>query len=109
VASLHASWTQWKNIFSFEVFGERGGVVVDGLGGSYGPERLTIYHRAEAGAPREETEEYPGPDTSWVAEWDDFMTAIRTGVPSPAAAEDGVRALQLVEDVYAMSGRSVTR
>ena len=37
IASLHASWTQWKNIFLFEVFGERGALVVEGLGKSMGP------------------------------------------------------------------------
>src|SRR5579859_942276 len=43
VAWLHASWTEWKNLFSFEVFGERGKLQIDGLGGSYGTERLTFY------------------------------------------------------------------
>lgn len=32
IASMHASWTQWKNQFIFEVFGKDGYVIVDGLG-----------------------------------------------------------------------------
>ena len=42
VASIHASWTQWKNIFSLEVFGKEGYVIVDGLGGSYGVETTRL-------------------------------------------------------------------
>ena len=34
VASLHASWTQWRNLFSFEVFGDVGYLQVEGLGGN---------------------------------------------------------------------------
>jgi predicted dehydrogenase len=45
VASLHASWTQWKNLFSFEIFGEAGYLIVEGLGGSYGTETLCIGKR----------------------------------------------------------------
>ena len=41
-AFLHASWTQWKNRFSYEIFGTTGAVVVNGLGGSYGVERNSV-------------------------------------------------------------------
>ena len=44
MAWLHASWTEWKNQFSLEIMGRTGKLAIDGLGGSYGPERLT-YHR----------------------------------------------------------------
>lgn len=102
VASLHASWTQWKNLFSFEVFGERGGLVVEGLGGSYGTEALTIYRRdGRAGAPSEERLTFPGPDPSWQTEWAEFVAAIRTGARVPVSPEEGLAALKLVEAVYA--------
>ena len=35
VASIHASWSQWRNRFTWQVYGSRGAVEVDGLGGSY--------------------------------------------------------------------------
>ena len=51
-AWLHASWTEWKNLFSFEVMLERAKLEVNGLGGSYGPEQLTLYEMApEMGPP----------------------------------------------------------
>ncbi len=106
VASLHASWTQWKNLFSFEIFGERGAAIVTGLGGSYGTEELSVYHRADlGGAPREEHFEFPGPDGSWTAEWADFMSAIEGGPSRSADAADGAAALALVEAVYESARR----
>ena len=44
-ASMHTTWTQWKNRFTFEVFGEAGYLIVDGLGSSYGTETLKIGKR----------------------------------------------------------------
>ena len=43
LAWLHASCTEWKNLFCFEVFGRDGKLQIDGLGGSYGVERLAFY------------------------------------------------------------------
>ncbi|HJT79433.1 MAG TPA: Gfo/Idh/MocA family oxidoreductase, partial [Gemmataceae bacterium] len=42
-AWLHASCTEWKNLFCFEVFCRHGKLQIEGLGGSYGVERLTCY------------------------------------------------------------------
>jgi len=44
-AFMHTSWTQWKNHFTFEIFGEAGYLIVEGLGGSYGTETLRIGKR----------------------------------------------------------------
>ena len=41
-ASFHVSWTNWRNVFSFEVSGTKGYLSVQGLGGSYGPETLEL-------------------------------------------------------------------
>ena len=38
-ALIHVSCTEWKNLFSFEIYGRHGKVHVEGLGGSYGVER----------------------------------------------------------------------
>jgi predicted dehydrogenase len=108
VASLHASWTQWKNVFSFEVFGTLGGLVVEGLGKSYGTERLTIYRRADSGPPQEERLEFPGPDHSWEDEWEEFLAAIRDGQPPPIDGEEGLAALRIAEAVYAAARSGAT-
>ena len=60
VAFLHASWTEWKNLFSFEIAGRVGKLEISGLGGSYGTERLTWYKMsAEMGPPETLAWEYP--------------------------------------------------
>src|SRR6185312_5816860 len=42
-AWLHASCTEWKNLFSLEIYGRDAKLAIDGLGGSYGQERLVYY------------------------------------------------------------------
>lgn len=98
-ASLHASWTQWKNLFSFEIFGREGYVTIHGLGGSYGVEQLTVGRRKPEGGPPEiEQVEYPGPDSSWTLEWAEFVRAIREG--RCGGGENGLAAMRLVEAIY---------
>jgi predicted dehydrogenase len=76
-AWLHASWTEWKNLFCFEIFGRDGKLQVDGLGGSYGVERLTHYKMSKAmGPPATTSWEYPCADQSWDLEFADFIDAI---------------------------------
>lgn len=104
VASVHTSWTQWKNRFSFEVFGRDGYVRVEGLGGSYGPERLIVgRRRPESGPPDEQVEEFPGEDRSWQAEWAEFTSAIREGREPLGNGEDGLEALRLIQAAYEAS------
>jgi predicted dehydrogenase len=106
VAQVHVSTTQWKNLFSFEVFGELGSVCVEGLGGSYGPERLIIARRNLAGGAPDITERrFDGPDCSWSLEWDDFMSAPDDMSTSRAALADGVRAMRMIDALY-RSGRT---
>ncbi len=101
VAQLHASWTQWKNLFSFEVCGERGYLQVEGLGGSYGEERLRIGLRAaHGGAPQEGVMSFEGEDSSWEREWREFLAAIREERPPVGDGQDGLAALRLVEAAY---------
>jgi predicted dehydrogenase len=101
VAIFHTSWTQWKNRFTFEVFGRDGYAVVEGLGGSYGVERLTLgARRPEGGAPTEEQFEFPGPDRSWHDEWNEFTTAIREQREPLASGTDGLQAMRLIDAIY---------
>jgi predicted dehydrogenase len=104
VAFLHASWTEWKNLFSFEICGRMGKLEIDGLGGSYGTERLTHYQmQPEMGPPPTTIYEYPMADNSWEVEIAEFMEDIRLGrAPQPGLA-DSEAALQIVEQLYAGS------
>lgn len=106
VASLHASWTEWKNLFSFEVFGRTGKLEVGGLGGSYGVERLAHYAMTpELGPPATTIYEYPMSDDSWEAEFRTFLEDIRLDrEPDPNYA-DAAAALRIVEQIYAVEKR----
>jgi len=104
VAWLQASCTEWKNLFSFEIYGRDAKLQVDGLGGSYGVERLTFYKmRPEMGPPEATTWEYPGEDTSWSAEFAYVSACIRDGAPVAGNLDDAAAALQIVEQLYQRS------
>ena len=78
VAFLHASCTEWKIHFSFEIYGRNGKLDINGLGGSYGVERLTFYKMLpEMGPPETIAWEYPMADNSWELEFADFLEDIR--------------------------------
>ena len=101
MAWLHASWTEWKNTFSFEIFGRDGKLAVDGLGGSYGLERLTFYRMLpQMGPPETTIWEYPLEDRSWEVEFADFVAAIREGRRPCGDIADAVANLAIVEDIY---------
>jgi predicted dehydrogenase len=75
--AFHASWTEWKNLFCLEIFCRSAKLQVDGLAGSYGPQRLSIYAmKPELGPPDVETIEFPAEDESWSREWQAFADAI---------------------------------
>src|SRR5215207_9414020 len=101
VAWLHASCTEWKNLFSFEIFGRVGKLQIDGLGGSYGTERLTFYRMLpEMGPPETTAWEYPREDRSWHREVEHWLECIQTGAPPSGTVADAVAALEIVERLY---------
>ena len=76
-AMLHVTWTEWKNLFSLEIYCRTAKIQVDGLVRSYGPQRLRIYRMGpELGPPALEEIEYPNEDHSWELEWASFGRAI---------------------------------
>jgi predicted dehydrogenase len=100
-AWLHASCTEWKNLFSFEIYGRGGKIAVDGLGGSYGPERLAFYKMLpQMGPPETTVWEYPAGDVSWALETGAFIDDIRLGREPSPGPRDGIRTLEIVEQVY---------
>lgn len=101
VAWLHASWTEWKNLFSFEIYGEKGKLQIDGLGGSYGPERLTRFSmRPEMGPPDAEVWEFPPPDSSFRDEFSEFLAAVETGRRPCGSLDDARAALAIAAGIY---------
>ena len=104
-AMLHASWTEWKNMFSFEIYGKTGKIDINGLGGSYGTERITFYRMLPQMGPPETTAwEYPGSDDSWEREFAEFADDIRLKRASAPGLEDAIAVLRIVERIYKDAG-----
>ncbi len=100
-ASLHSSWTQWKNSFLFEIFGREGYLKIEGLGKSYGAERLILgKRRPESGPPNESVFNFPEVDISWEEEWGDFRNSIQTGNMPLSSAEESVKVMKIIDSIY---------
>jgi predicted dehydrogenase len=112
-AMLHVTWTEWKNMFSLEIYCRTAKVQVDGLTASYGPQTLRIYRmRPEMGPPDVEEVAYAPQDPSWIAEWEHFATAVRTGDPTAELLgdlRDARYAWQRVQEAYELAGYGAMR
>lgn len=108
-AWLHVSCTEWKNLFSLEIYGRDAKLAIDGLGGSYGVERLAYYKMLpEMGPPETTIFEYPRGDDSWAVETSEFLEDIRVGREPAPGLREGIRTLEIVEEIYRKSGYPVS-
>jgi predicted dehydrogenase len=107
VASLHSTMTQWRHLFSLEVFMERGYMVLNGLktqSGSYGDEVLSVAkNRSVAPAATwldEEKVTYHF-DNSWDDETRYFLNAVAENHPiQNGSSQDALRVMRLIDEVY---------
>ena len=103
-AWLHVSCTEWKNLFSLEIYGRDAKLHWEGLGGSYGIERLTHYKMLpQMGPPETTIFEYPRGDESWKIEMAEFTEDIRTGRTPVPGLKEAKAALAVVEKIYQTS------
>lgn len=106
-ASLHSTMTQWRHLFSFEVFMEKGYMVLNGLKTSsqtYGAERLVVAkNRSKAPAAvwqDEETFEYDA-DRSWEEEIRLFCDAVSVpGTSNESDSQSALDVMRLVDRIY---------
>jgi len=109
VAWLHASCSEWKNMFCLEIYGRTGKLQIDGLGGSYGVERLTYYKMSpQMGPPQTTVWDFPGPDSSWGAEFADFIDSLSSRRQPCGNLDDAMAALRIVETVYRQSSEKIS-
>jgi predicted dehydrogenase len=108
VASLHSTMTQWRHLFSLEVFMECGYMALNGLktsSNSYGTEQLAVsMNRSKAPAATWEDEErltYET-DTSWNTEIRMFFDAIEKGTPITSGnSTQALEVMRLIDRIYA--------
>ena len=100
-AFLHVSCTEWKNKFSFEIYGKLGKLEISGLGGSYGTETLKHYHMLpEMGPPETYIYEFPMEDNSWEVEINEFISNILKDKKSDSSLENAINILEIIDKAY---------
>jgi len=103
VASLHASWTQWAPLFSFEIYGTKGVVEIQGLGRKYGDgERVVIRERKDDFSSVEEKviECDPDADKALTRELEEFSRAIYEKRDPQPSGRDALAVLEIIADIY---------
>ncbi len=115
-ASLHSTMTQWRHLFSMEIFLERGYMVINGIlssSGAYthkGGEELTIaLNRSPAPAARHTQEERLNfkEDLSFQREIEEFVKCIETGEqPKYGTISDSAKLMILIEKIYQDDGHA---
>lgn len=108
IASIHSSLTQWINLFEFEIYGGKGSLCVQGLGASYGVEKLIVSLNDPNGPFSYKTIEFRGGDNSWKSEWQEFTKAVISRNEPIGNGLDGLRAMEIVNAAYLSSKENIT-
>jgi len=106
IAFLQASCTEWKNMFSLEIYGKTGKIEISGLGRSYGEETLTFHKMLpEMGPPLTETCSFPEPDDSWAIEMSEFINDLQTGTNYSDNLDSSLEVLRVIGEIYSRTNR----
>lgn len=101
IADLSVTCIEWKNIFSFEIMMQQAKIEINGLGGSYGGEKLTLYKmRPKMGPPDTTSFKFEEKDNSWVDQNNIFFKKIRQKDYSDNSIIDALYVMQTIEKLY---------
>jgi len=104
MAELSVSCVEWKNIFQIEIILKTAKIQVDGLGRSYGREKLTLYKmKPEMGPPEIQEVLFGENDLSWHKEVKEFIDRIKKKEYNDLALKDAVYVLNIVKKLYAIN------
>lgn len=100
-AFLHASCTEWKNNFLFEIYGEKGKLRIEGKGGSYGREKLIFYKmKKKMGIPSKKVWLFPKNDYSWRNEIEELYKDIKLNRNSKPGLNEAYEVLKIIKKIY---------
>jgi 1,5-anhydro-D-fructose reductase (1,5-anhydro-D-mannitol-forming) len=103
-ASVHTTITQWRYLFSLEIFLEFGSLVLNGLrtnSGRYGDEILTIKPNFKAPDSLTEQQISYSDNLSWGEEVGAFFAAIKNDSPYEyAKLEDAMQTTRIIDLIY---------
>ena len=100
---LHSSSTEWKNKFIFEIFFQFGKIEINGLGKSYGKEKLRLYKMSSRmGLPTKKDYNFSLSDVnnSWKKEVDEFYESIITSKRCHPNLNDVLNNLKIINKIY---------
>jgi 1,5-anhydro-D-fructose reductase (1,5-anhydro-D-mannitol-forming) len=107
VASLHSTMSQWRHLFSLEIFLEKGYMVLNGLitsTMSYGEETLSVAKNrstAPAATWKDEVITKYVNNNSWRYEMDHFFDAITNNEPIIyGSSDDALKLMTIIDKVY---------
>lgn len=106
-ASLHSTMTQWRYLFSLEVFLEGGALILNGLktsSGAYGDEMLAIKRNTshlQDGRFQDEEQIVYTVDTSWLSEVNHFFDCIEHDQSvCQGSSADALTVMKLIDKIY---------
>jgi predicted dehydrogenase len=101
ISQMSVSCVEWKNVFSFELMLKTAKIQIDGLGKSYGREKMILYKmKPEMGPPDMEEFLFPEEDSSWSTENKIFFERIKTRDYSPESINDAKYVLEMIKKIY---------
>lgn len=107
VASLHSTMTQWRHLFSLEIFMEKGYMVLNGLitsSNSYGEEVLSVARNRTASPAatwKDEVRMQYTTNNSWRYEMEHFFNAIEKNSPITLGnSEDALAVMKIIDEIY---------
>lgn len=105
-ASMHSTITQWRYLFSFEIFLEKGSLILNGLrtnSGKYGDEVLVIKpeNGGSYGGDTNDTKIEFTENTSWKKEMDEFLSSlVNKKQYEYANINDAIDVMKLIKKIY---------
>lgn len=110
VASLHSTMTQWRHLFSLEIFLEKGYMVLNGLitsSKSYGKEILSVAKNrstAPAATWKDEVKTQYINNNSWRYEMEYFFNCIEKDIPVEIGnSDDALKLMNIIDKIYEQS------
>ena len=107
VASLHSTMSQWRHLFSLEIFLEKGYMVLNGLitsSMSYGEEVLSVAKNrstAPAATWKDEVITKYNINNSWRYEMEHFLNAIENNTPVAIGnSKDAFKLMNIIDKIY---------
>lgn len=101
IADISVTCVEWKNIFSFEIILKTAKIQIDGLGRSYGKEKLTLYEmNKKMGPPKIKEYNFPDIDVSWKKEIQTFVKKIKSSDTSDSAIKDAMYVISIIDKIY---------